>query len=342
MTKLFARIEQYPFPSFLLIAFSISWVLWYVAGTFSPLLPESSILGFRWAVSQISVFAPAFAGWIILSLTDQVSSAWKWNTVWVFFLPLFVLAWVLSVFTYEDLYRNPSLIVATVVAAIVMVYVFSPSNRRFRHIFPSGSQECTGVTWIALSVLLFPAITLAANVLAHHPEGGEPLVALGGTWGEIVKRIIALFTVDLLYGGSLGEEPGWRGFALPYLQKKHGPLEASIILGFVWALWHAPIDVSHGYVLPGFGGVIARLIWTIPVTILFTFFYNRTRASLLVAILLHTSVNFGIDLLGLAPSAMGLFFGIVLILAGCAVCVDRMWQRLPTSVECASDPVGRA
>jgi hypothetical protein len=49
-------------------------------------------------------------------------------------------------FTYEDLYRNPSLIIASVAATTVMVYVFSPSNRRFRHIFPSGSQECTGVT----------------------------------------------------------------------------------------------------------------------------------------------------------------------------------------------------
>ena len=167
---------------------------------------------------------------------------------------------------YEDLYRNPFLIMATVVAATVMVAIFSPSNRRLRPVFPAGSQECTGATWIVLSVLLFPAITLAANALAHRPGGGEPLTPLGGTWGEIVKRIIALFAVDLLYGGSLGEEPGWRGFALPYLQKKHGPLEASIVLGSVWALWHAPIDVSHGFVLPGFGAVIARLIGTIPVT----------------------------------------------------------------------------
>jgi membrane protease YdiL (CAAX protease family) len=240
---------------------------------------------------------------------------------------------VLSVFTYEDLYRDTPLIVTTLVAAAAMAYIFSPSNRRFRHSFSSGSQERTGVAWLALSVLLFPAITLAADVLTHRPAGGEPLVALGGTWDEIVKRVIALFAVDLLYGGSLGEEPGWRGFALPYLQKKHSPLEASVVLGFLWALWHAPIDVSHGFVLPGLGGVVARLIWTIPLTLLFTFFYNRTKGSVLIAILLHTSVNYGVDLFGLTPSAAGLFFGAVLILAGCAACADKMWHRLPTSVE---------
>jgi membrane protease YdiL (CAAX protease family) len=331
--RILAYIEQYPFPSFLLIVFSMSWALWYVAGTFSPLPPESSLLGFRWAVSQIGVFAPAFAGWIILALTDHASSAWRWHAVWVFFLPMFVLAWVLSAYTYEDLSRNTPLIITTVVATAAMVYLFSPSNRRFRHVFSSGSQERTGATWIVPSVLLFPAITLAAKVLTHHPEGREALIPLSGTWHEIVKRVIALFAIDLLYGGPLGEEPGWRGFALPHLQKRHSPLEASVILGFLWALWHAPLDISHGFVLPGFGGVIVRLIWTIPLTFLFTFFYNRTRGSVLVAILLHTSVNYGVDLLGLAPAAAGVFFGAVLVLAGCAVCADRMWHRLPNSVE---------
>jgi membrane protease YdiL (CAAX protease family) len=334
MKKIFATIERHPFPCFLVITFLVSWTLWSAAGTFSPLPPESSVLGFRWAVSQIGVFAPALAGWIVLSsLTEQASSAWKWSTVWVFFLPMFVLTGVLSVFTYEDLYQNIPLIITTVVAAAAMVYVFSASNQRLRHTFSPSSQERTGGGWAVLAVLCFPAITLAANVLTHRPTGSEPLVALSGTWDEIVKRTIALFAVDLLYGGSLGEEPGWRGFALPYLQKKHSPLMASVILGFLWALWHAPIDISHGFVLPGLGGVVARLMWTIPLTLLFTFFYNRTKGSVLIAILLHTSVNYGVDLFGLTPSAAGLFFGVVLILAGCTVCADKMWHRLPTSAE---------
>ena len=93
------------------------------------------------------------------------------------------------------------------------------------------------------------------------------------------------------------------------------------------------VEPLPGFVLPGLGGVVARLIWTTPLTLLFTFSYNRTKGSVLIAILLHTSVNYGIDLLGLAPAAAGLFFGMVLVLAGCAVCADRMWHRLPTSVE---------
>jgi len=206
LKKTSESIKRRPLKAFLLMTASMSWLLWYVAGAFSLLPPESSVLGFRWALSQMGVFGPAFAGWIVLSLTGQVASAWKWNTVWTFFVPMFVLAWVLSRFTYEDLYRNTFLIVTTIVAAAAMVHLFSPSNRRLRNVFSSGSGEHTGVTSIVLSVLLFPAIVLAAKALTYHPGGGEALVPLSGTWDEIVKRVIALFAVDLLYGGSLGEE----------------------------------------------------------------------------------------------------------------------------------------
>ena len=51
-----------------------------------------------------------------------------------------------------------------------------------------------------------------------------------------------------LLSGPLGEEIGWRGFALMELQKKHSPLKASIIIGFWWGMWHLPIWFTTGYV----------------------------------------------------------------------------------------------
>jgi uncharacterized protein len=44
----------------------------------------------------------------------------------------------------------------------------------------------------------------------------------------------------ILVGGPLLEEPGWRGFALPRLQEKFGPLAGTIVLGLLWAAWHYP------------------------------------------------------------------------------------------------------
>src|SRR5215204_5322789 len=47
--------------------------------------------------------------------------------------------------------------------------------------------------------------------------------------------------LHIFLGGALGEEPGWRGFALPRLQSLHGPLVGSLILGVLWSLWHLPL-----------------------------------------------------------------------------------------------------
>jgi membrane protease YdiL (CAAX protease family) len=94
--------------------------------------------------------------------------------------------------------------------------------------------------------------------------------------------------MNLILGGSMGEEFGWRGYALPLLLKKYNPSAASLILGLIWALWHFPIDITSEY---GVGLVVFRIIWTLPLTIIFTWFFIKTNGSILIALLLHTSVN---------------------------------------------------
>jgi uncharacterized protein len=78
----------------------------------------------------------------------------------------------------------------------------------------------------------FPAVHLAAARLVGH----DSLVNLP-RW----DRLLLLRSVTLVTDpGPLGEEFGWRGFALPFLLGRRPPLAAALILGLVWAFWHLP------------------------------------------------------------------------------------------------------
>ena len=79
-------------------------------------------------------------------------------------------------------------------------------------------------------------ICLAAVAIVIPLFGLQPVVPTADKLRELPERFIFIF----LFIG-LGEEPGWRGFALPKLQENHSPLIASLILAPLWAVWHLPL-----------------------------------------------------------------------------------------------------
>ena len=92
---------------------------------------------------------------------------------------------------------------------------------------------------------------------------------------------------------GLAEEPGWRDFALPRMQRRFGPLGATVILGPLWGVWHLPLFLSEL-------GNWPHWTWLTPVefvttcitfSIIMTWVFNRSGESLPIAMLLHTSVN---------------------------------------------------
>jgi len=84
------------------------------------------------------------------------------------------------------------------------------------------------------------------------------------------------------------EEIGWRGFALPRLQARYGPVTASFVVGLLSALWHAPLLLSapmSAYPL------LPWTIGTVCIAFIATWLYNSTRRSLWVLALFHVALN---------------------------------------------------
>ena len=88
----------------------------------------------------------------------------------------------------------------------------------------------------------------------------------------------------------IGEEVGWRGFALPYLLGRWPAFRSGVVLGGIWALWHLP-----NFFLPGFPHqdlpFTAFVLMIVSFSILFTWLYLRTQGSLLVAVVFHAALN---------------------------------------------------
>ncbi len=102
-----------------------------------------------------------------------------------------------------------------------------------------------------------------------------------------------IFTfIDLLARGSLGEELGWRGYALNELQKKVSPLKAALMIGVLWGFWHTPLWFFSGYVgLELLQYSILFMIAVLGISVIMTVFYNLNH-NLIVPILIHQSFNF--------------------------------------------------
>jgi membrane protease YdiL (CAAX protease family) len=131
------------------------------------------------------------------------------------------------------------------------------------------------------------------------------LGALGGP-SYLLSYLLSFALVTVL-GGPLLEEGGWRGFVLPRMERLHGPLLASVVLGILWALWHLPEFLVPSWTAAmGGGSIVVITLFTITAvtfTIVITWVFNNTRASLLLAILVHASIDtFGGTLAAIFPA----------------------------------------
>jgi uncharacterized protein len=111
---------------------------------------------------------------------------------------------------------------------------------------------------------------------------------LGLHWAVLAHWSTYAVNYSTFLGGPVPEEPGWRGYALPILQKRHGSFLATVILAPLWAGWHVPLFWVEGWttVTPW-----EFLLILLGASFLLTAAANVSRFSVLVAVVLHAFFN---------------------------------------------------
>ena len=143
--------------------------------------------------------------------------------------------------------------------------------------------------WYGFIVLYPPALRLLVSGIGWL-TGGPALrffetegIPGGNRW--LVALILILN--NLLVRG-IGEETGWRGFALPRMQSHWGVLRGSLLLGVLWGAWHFN-PANFSLLLSPLGVVIFFNI--VAASVIYAWVYNHTQGSLLIAALFHMTNN---------------------------------------------------
>jgi membrane protease YdiL (CAAX protease family) len=188
----------------------------------------------------------------------------------------------------SDYVNTVALILGPTLSAFIMTGV-TEGRRGVRLLARRIVLWRVGLRWYLFVLVGIPAIIVLSTVVLPG--------ALTSFKASAVPSTLFLYVVAgpvfLFAGGPVFEEIGWRGFALPRLQRLYGPLVGSLVLGALWGLWHLPLflipswDTPHGSLLD-----IALFVGLgLAIAIVFTWVFNNTKGSVFLAILAHGSIN---------------------------------------------------
>ncbi len=181
-------------------------------------------------------------------------------------------------------------------------------NRQF------ASKVALGQLALAIGIQVLVFIGMVVLVSASN---NIPLLSAINTSASVL--VLGFF--NMLIRGPLGEEIGWRGYALNHLQKTHSPLVASLIIGIVWGFWHTPLWI----VTSGYTGVqlieyaALFLVGIIATSVIMTYFYNKNK-NLLIPIVIHQLLNYSGFLVN-ADGMQTMFYQALLCLVAAIVLV---------------------
>lgn len=249
-----------------------------------------------------------------------------------FFVLAYVLAWApLLLFAAGVLPRGLAFFAGAPLVAAVIVIGIADGRTGYRELLSRLLRWRVGWPWYVVALGL-PALLVLVTGVVNSWFGAPGLDLSAIAWTD-VALLLAFRIVDPT-DGALGEEPGWRGFALPHLQTRWSPLASAALLGVATAGWHFPLVL------------LGNLTWiglpsTFVITFLYVWLFNRTRGSLLLALLFHASqgaFTFGTLRFDEADAqrAAVIYFAVLIVAVMATIVFDRAaWRTAPPSAVAA-------
>jgi uncharacterized protein len=273
----------------------------------------------------------------------------KRHPIITFFVLTYVLTWAIEsplVFLTDSVTRIQGLILTILSANVPSVVAIGLTAM----VFGRGAlRKLLGrlLIWRVnplwyLGVVLGP-VALVGGMVALNTLLGGPALSLGMP----LLGAAIFFGFSIFPGSAMGEEIGWRGYALPRLQSRMSALSASLILAPIWGLWHLPLWLTGA---PGRTPLIYAgfVLSAFALSVLLTWVYNSTGGSLLLVVLLHATINLPITLLyddlgGRVTVPVLLYFGLMVVAAIVVVIVAgpaHLSRKHRKQEEGAAEPAG--
>jgi CAAX protease family protein len=210
-----------------------------------------------------------------------ISTLVKRHPLTIFFILAYALSWWAWILYALGLFPNPIASFGPFLAAIV-VLALTEGKVGLRGLFSRMIRWRVAPGWYAVALLLPPVLAAVATVLNVLLGARPPSAAQLNAW----PGVLTTFAVVLLIPGFGGawEEPGWRGYAVPRLQRGRSALVAALILAALIAGWHLPLMVA--------GQVhYSDIVLILAAVVVFNWVFNNANGSVLIIMLMHAANN---------------------------------------------------
>jgi len=198
-----------------------------------------------------------------------------------FFVLAYALSWWAWILYALGVFPNPIASFGPFLAALV-VLALTEGKPGIGRLFRRMVRWRVSPVWYALALLL-PAVLAGIAAALNVLLGAQPpSPAQVGAWPQLLPTFAVLLLVPG-FGGAW-EEPGWRGYAVPRLQRGRSALVASLILGVLIAGWHLPLMVAGEIHYSDIVLILAAMI-------VVNWVFNNAKGSVLIVMLLHAANN---------------------------------------------------